>query len=400
MLKGKKILLGITGGIAAYKAAFLARLLVEKGATVKTVMTPYATEFITPLTLSTLTNNATSVAFFNKETSEWDSHVELGLWADLMLIAPATANSIGKMANGLADNLLLTAYLSAKCPVFVAPAMDLDMYAHASVHKNLKQLREYGNYILEPEEGKLASGLVGKGRLMEPARIVEELEQFFGKKKRLAGKKVLLTTGPTHEKIDPVRFIGNYSSGKMGFELAEAFAEEGAEVTLITGPVSLVLKNPQIKRIDVVSAAEMYQAAQENFQAQDIGVMVAAVSDFAPCKTAVEKIKRKSEELNLTLKATKDIAAELGKQKTNKQLLVGFALETTNEEENARGKLEKKNLDMIVLNSLRDKGAGFQADTNKVTIIRKDGISKAYELKSKADVALDIVENVIDLLKK
>ncbi len=400
MLKGKKILLGITGGIAAYKAAFLARLLVEKGATVKTVMTPYATEFITPLTLSTLTNNATSVAFFNKETSEWDSHVELGLWADLMLIAPATANSIGKMASGLADNLLLTAYLSAKCPVFVAPAMDLDMYAHASVHKNLKQLREYGNYILEPEEGKLASGLVGKGRLMEPARIVEELEQFFGKKKRLAGKKVLLTTGPTHEKIDPVRFIGNYSSGKMGFELAEAFAEEGAEVTLITGPVSLVLKNPQIKRIDVVSAAEMYQAAQENFQAQDIGVMVAAVSDFAPCKTAVEKIKRKSEELNLILKATKDIAAELGKQKTNKQLLVGFALETTNEEENARGKLEKKNLDMIVLNSLRDKGAGFQADTNKVTIIRKDGISKAYELKSKADVALDIVENIIDLLKK
>ena len=395
MLENKKIVLGITGSIAAYKACVLARLLIKKGAEVQVVMTPAAKEFITPLTLSTLTQKPVVSEFFDRRDGSWNSHVNLGLWADAMLVAPASASTIGKMANGIADNMLVTTYLSMRAPVFVAPAMDLDMYAHPSTQQNLQRLAGYGNHIIEPGTGFLASTLEGKGRMEEPERIVEVLEQFFAKESRLSGKKVLITAGPTYEKIDPVRFIGNYSSGKMGFALAEVCAEQGAEVTLVSGPVTLTTKHPSIRRIDVESAAEMYDAATRNFAAADIAILCAAVADFTPKVAADKKIKRKGDDMLLRLEPTQDIAAALGAVKRKKQTLVGFALETDNELANARDKMKRKNLDFIVLNSLQDAGAGFRVDTNKVTIIDRHHGLTAYDTKSKKEVAEDIVEFIV-----
>ena len=405
MLENKKIVLGITGSIAAYKACILARLLIKKGAEVQVVMTPAAKEFITPLTLATLTQKPVVSEFFDRRDGSWHSHVNLGLWADAMLIAPASASTIGKMANGIADNMLVTTYLSMKqsptsegkdnTPVFVAPAMDLDMYAHPSTQANLQKLQSYGNHIIEPATGFLASKLEGKGRMEEPEKIVEVLEQFFAKQQKLAGKKVLITAGPTYEKIDPVRFIGNYSSGKMGFALAEVCAEQGAEVTLVSGPVMLQTKHPGIKRIDVESAQQMYEAATKHFPKADIAILCAAVADFTPKTTADKKIKRKGDNLKLELQPTKDIAAALGAVKKKKQVLVGFALETDNEQKNAKEKMERKNFDFIVLNSLQDKGAGFRVDTNKVTIIGRHNDLTAYDIKSKREVAEDIIGYVI-----
>ena len=398
MLGNKKIVLGITGSIAAYKACILVRLLIKKGAEVQVVMTPSAKEFITPLTLATLTKKPVVSEFFDRRDGSWHSHVSLGLWADAMLIAPASASTVGKMANGIADNMLVTTYLSMKAPVFVAPAMDLDMYAHPSTQQNLRKLASYGNHIIEPGTGHLASDLEGKGRMEEPERIVEVLEQFFAKQSVLSGKKVLITAGPTYEKIDPVRFIGNYSSGKMGFALAEVCAEQGAEVTLVSGPVTLTAKHPAIHRVDVESAAEMYEAATHNFPDADIAILCAAVADFTPKVSADKKIKRKGDNLTLELQPTRDIAAALGKVKREGQVMVGFALETNDELDNARKKLKEKNLDFIVMNSLQDKGAGFRVDTNKVTIIDRQGLT-AYDTKSKREVAEDIVEFLIHLLK-
>lgn len=398
MLENKKIVLGITGSIAAYKACILVRLLIKKGAEVQVVMTPAAKEFITPLTLSTLTQKPVVSEFFDRRDGSWHSHVALGLWADAMIVAPASASTIGKMANGIADNMLITTYLSMRAPVFVAPAMDLDMYAHPSTQANLKTLQSYGNYIIEPGTGFLASKLEGKGRMEEPEMIVEALEQYFVKQQKLAGKKVLITAGPTYEKIDPVRFIGNYSSGKMGFALAEVCAEQGAEVTLVTGPVTLTTNHPAIKRIDVESAAEMYAAATKAFPKADIAILCAAVADFTPKKTADKKIKRKGDDLKLELQPTQDIAAALGTVKKKKQVLVGFALETNDELKNAQEKLKRKNLDFIVMNSLQDKGAGFRVDTNKVTIIDKHSLT-AYDTKSKREVAEDIIEHLIQISK-
>ena len=395
MLENKKIVLGITGSIAAYKACILARLLIKKGAEVQVVMTPSAKEFITPLTLATLTQKPVVSEFFDRKDGSWHSHVSLGLWADAMLIAPASASTIGKMANGIADNMLVTTYLSMRAPMFVAPAMDLDMYAHPSTQANLQKLQSYGNHIIEPGTGFLASKLEGKGRMEEPEKIVEALEQFFAQQKQLAGKKVLITAGPTYEKIDPVRFIGNYSSGKMGFALAEVCAEQGAEVTLVCGPVVLQAKHPGIKRIDVESAREMYDAATKHFPKADITILCAAVADFTPKTTADKKIKRKGDNLKLELQPTQDIAAALGAVKKKKQVLVGFALETDNELQNAQDKMERKNLDLIVLNSLQDKGAGFRVDTNKVTIIDRHNGLTAYDTKSKREVAEDIVEFIV-----
>ena len=395
MLENKKIVLGITGSIAAYKACILARLLIKKGAEVQVVMTPSAKEFITPLTLATLTQKPVVSEFFDRRDGSWHSHVSLGLWADAMLIAPASASTIGKMANGIADNMLVTTYLSMRAPVFVAPAMDLDMYAHPSTQANLQKLQSYGNHIIEPGTGFLASKLEGKGRMEEPEKIVEALEQFFAQQQKLAGKKVLITAGPTYEKIDPVRFIGNYSSGKMGFALAEVCAEQGAEVTLVSGPVVLQAKHPGIKRIDVESAREMYEAATKHFPKADITILCAAVADFTPKTTADKKIKRKGDNLKLELQPTQDIAAALGAVKKKKQVLVGFALETDNELQNAQDKMERKNLDLIVLNSLQDKGAGFRVDTNKVTIIDRHNGLTAYDTKSKREVAEDIVEFIV-----
>lgn len=398
MLGNKKIVLGITGSIAAYKACILVRLLIKKGAEVQVVMTPSAKEFITPLTLATLTKKPVVSEFFDRRDGSWHSHVSLGLWADAMLIAPASASTVGKMANGIADNMLVTTYLSMKAPVFVAPAMDLDMYAHPSTQQNLRKLASYGNHIIEPGTGHLASDLEGKGRMEEPERIVEVLEQFFAKQSVLSGKKVLITAGPTYEKIDPVRFIGNYSSGKMGFALAEVCAEQGAEVTLVSGPVTLTAKHPAIHRVDVESAAEMYEAATHNFPYADIAILCAAVADFTPKVSADKKIKRKGDSLTLELQPTRDIAAALGEVKREGQVMVGFALETNDELDNARKKLKEKNLDFIVMNSLQDKGAGFRVDTNKVTIIDRQGLT-AYDTKSKREVAEDIVEFLIHLLK-
>ena len=395
MLENKKIVLGITGSIAAYKACILARLLIKKGAEIQVVMTPSAKEFITPLTLATLTQKPVVSEFFDRRDGSWHSHVSLGLWADAMLIAPASASTIGKMANGMADNMLVTTYLSMRAPVFVAPAMDLDMYAHPSTQANLQKLQSYGNHIIEPGTGFLASKLEGKGRMEEPEKIVEALEQFFAQQQKLAGKKVLITAGPTYEKIDPVRFIGNYSSGKMGFALAEVCAEHGAEVTLVSGPVVLQAKHPGIKRIDVESAREMYEAATKHFPKADITILCAAVADFTPKTTADKKIKRKGDNLKLELQPTQDIAAALGAVKKKKQVLVGFALETDNELQNAQDKMERKNLDLIVLNSLQDKGAGFRVDTNKVTIIDRHNGLTAYDTKSKREVAEDIVEFIV-----
>lgn len=398
MLENKKIVLGITGGIAAYKACNLARLLIKKGAEVQVVMTPSAKEFITPLTLSTLTHKPVVSEFFDRRDGSWHSHVDIGLWADAMIIAPATASSIGKMANGIADNMLITTYLSMKAPVFVAPAMDLDMYAHPSTQQNIKQLVSYGNHIIEPGTGFLASKLEGKGRMEEPEKIVEVLEKHFSKSQSLTGKSVLITAGPTYEKIDPVRFVGNYSSGKMGYALAEACAKQGAEVTLVSGPVMLQTKHPAIRRIDVESAQEMYSAATTHFPQADIAILSAAVADFTPETTADKKIKRKGDELVLNLRPTQDIAAALGAIKNDKQLLVGFALETDNEVQNAQDKMKRKNFDFIVLNSLQDKGAGFRVDTNKITIIDRQQGTTAYEKKSKQEVAEDIVEYIVSKL--
>ena len=398
MLENKKIVLGITGGIAAYKACNLARLLIKKGAEVQVVMTPSAKEFITPLTLSTLTHKPVVSEFFDRRDGSWHSHVDIGLWADAMIIAPATASSIGKMANGIADNMLITTYLSMKAPVFVAPAMDLDMYAHPSTQQNIQRLVSYGNHIIEPGTGFLASKLEGKGRMEEPEKIVEVLEKHFSKQQSLTGKSVLITAGPTYEKIDPVRFVGNYSSGKMGYALAEACAKQGAEVILVSGPVMLQTKHPAIRRIDVESAQEMYDAATTHFPKADIAILSAAVADFTPETTADKKIKRKGDELVLNLRPTQDIAAALGAIKNDKQLLVGFALETDNEVQNAQDKMKRKNFDFIVLNSLQDKGAGFRVDTNKITIIDRQQGTTAYETKSKQEVAEDIVEYIVSKL--
>ncbi len=401
MLNGKHILLGITGGIAAYKCAALARLLVKKGAEVKVVMTPIARQFVTPLTMATVTKNPIVVDFFDPENGAWNSHVSLGMWADLYLIAPATANSIGKMAHGVADNLLLTSYLSAKCPVFIAPAMDLDMYAHPTTTRNLETLKADGVHIVEPETGFLASGLEGKGRMAEPETIVEAIDAFFEEKQDLAGKTVVITAGPTYEKLDPVRFIGNYSSGKMGFAIAEECAKRGAKVKLIAGPVSVKAVHENIERIDVESALEMRDAAVRLANDADIIVLSAAVADYRPATMADHKIKReKTGAMTIELVPNPDIAAELGKMKKDGQLIFGFALETNDEQFNATGKCERKNFDFIVLNSLNDKNAGFRYDTNKVTIIDRDGSITPYDLKSKVLVAKDIIDYTIKKLNK
>ena len=399
MLKGKHIILGVTGSIAAYKAAYLVRGLVKKGAEVQVVITPAGKEFITPLTLATLSSHPVISEFFSNRDGTWNSHVDLGLWADVMLIAPATASTIGKMAHGVADNMLVTTYLSCKAPVFVAPAMDLDMFAHPTTQQNLDRLRSFGNRIIEPAEGELASHLVGKGRMEEPDRIIAVLEEFFASQEILKNKRILITAGPTYEKIDPVRFIGNYSSGKMGFALAEACAEMGAEVTLIAGPVSLSTHHPRIQRINVESAESMWNAAVDQFPQTDAGILCAAVADYRPAVEAQEKIKREQTgEMVLRLIPNKDIAASLGAMKRADQRLVGFALETHDEAHHAADKLRRKNLDFIVLNSLRDSGAGFRCDTNKITIIDAQGETTAYPLKSKQEVALDIVRKLATLL--
>ena len=431
MLKGKKIVLGITGSIAAYKACLIIRGLVKAGAEVQVVITPAGKEFITPITLSALTHKPVISEFFAQRDGTWNSHVDLGLWADAMLIAPCTASTLGKMANGIADNMLITTYLSMKAPVFIAPAMDLDMYKHPSTQENMQRLVSFGNHIIEPASGFLASGLEGKGRMEEPERIVAILEESLGEapsKMRgssclekawqnhaqqesmeaqkawqnhaqqespeggMRGKKVLITAGPTYEKIDPVRFIGNYSSGKMGFALAEECAQRGAEVTLVAGPVSMECSEA-IHRIDVESCEEMYQAATAAFKESDAAILCAAVADFRPATQATQKIKREKDDLVLRLEPTHDIAAALGKMKTEKQVLVGFALETNDEEVNAKKKLEKKNLDFIVLNSLQNKGTCFQSDENQISIISKEG-QRDYEKKSKQAVARDIVDEI------
>ncbi|WP_346857605.1 bifunctional phosphopantothenoylcysteine decarboxylase/phosphopantothenate--cysteine ligase CoaBC [uncultured Draconibacterium sp.] len=396
-LEGKNIILGITGSIAAYKAAMLLRLLIKEGAEVQVVITPAGKEFITPVTLSALSNKPVVSEFFGANDGSWNSHVDLGLWADIMLIAPATATTIGKMANGIADNMLVTTYLSAKCPVLVAPAMDLDMFAHPSTQRNISILKEYGNSIVEPGEGELASGLSGKGRMEEPEKILEIVVEQLSRKKKLLNKTVLVTAGPTYEKIDPVRFIGNHSSGKMGYAIAEELAKQGAQVTLVSGPVSVSTNNRNINVVKVVSAQEMYAASISAFKNCDAAVMCAAVADFTPVKTEDQKTKRGKENWNIELEPTKDIAAELGRVKTKKQVLVGFALETNDEVANAQKKLFKKNLDFIVLNSLNDKGAGFGVDTNKITIVDRNNNQQVFELKSKVEVAKDIVEKIVEV---
>lgn len=397
-MKGKKIVLGITGSIAAYKAAVLTRGLIKKGAEVQIVITPAGREFITPITLSALTSKPVISEFFSQRDGTWHSHVDLGLWADAMIVAPATASTIGKMAHGIADNMLVTTYLSMKAPVFVAPAMDLDMFAHPSTQHNLDILRSYGNHIIEPAAGELASHLIGKGRMEEPEKIIEVLEQFFASRQDLQGRKVVITAGPTYEKIDPVRFIGNYSSGKMGYALAEECAERGAEVTLISGPVSLNPVHPNIHRISVESAAQMHQAAISSFSSADAGILCAAIADFTPEECSNQKIKRGEDDLVIRLKPTHDIASELGKMKTENQRLVGFALETNDEIAHAQSKLERKNLDFIVMNSLNDAGAGFRCDTNKISIIDAQGIT-SYSLKPKKEVAKDIVDKLVSLFR-
>ena len=418
MLKGKKIVLGITGSIAAYKACYIIRGLVKAGAEVQVVITPAGKEFITPITLSALTQKPVVSEFFSQRDGTWHSHVKLGLWADAMLIAPCTASTLGKMAHGVADNMLVTTYLSMKAPVFIAPAMDLDMYQHPTTQQNMERLRSFGNHIIEPQSGFLASGLEGKGRMEEPEKIVEYLDHFFdaqgtspvsrslslGEDRNegspLISKKILITAGPTHEKIDPVRFIGNYSSGKMGFALAEECARRGAEVTLIAGPVNcqLSIENRQIvNRIDVESCDEMYKAATEVFPQMDAAILCAAVADFRPEQQATQKIKREGDDLIIRLKPNPDIAAALGKMKKENQLLVGFALETNDEEANAHKKLKKKNLDFIVLNSLQNKGTCFQSDENQISIISHDG-QKDYEKKSKQAVAADIIDELVQRL--
>ncbi len=396
-MEGKKIVLGVTGSIAAYKAAILIRGLIRRGAEVQVIITPAGKEFITPVTLSALTGKPVISEFFARRDGTWHSHVDLGLWADALVIAPATASTIGKMANGIADNMLVTTYLSMKAPVFVAPAMDRDMFAHPSTRRNLDTLRAYGNYVIEPAEGELASRLVGKGRMEEPEKIIEVMDAFFAREQELAGKKILVTAGPTHEKIDPVRFLGNYSSGKMGFALAEECASRGADVVLVTGPVALETGHPRIRRVDVEDAAEMYEAATCEFADADAALLCAAVADFTPVKSINHKLKRGEETIALCLEPTRDIAAALGRVKKSGQRLVGFALETDDEISSAQEKLERKNLDFIVLNSLNDPGAGFRCDTNKITLIDRRGITP-YPLKSKRDVARDIIDRLVAIV--
>lgn len=396
MLKGKKIVLGITGSIAAYKSCLIIRALIKHGAEVQVVITPSGKEFITPITLSALTHKPVISEFFSQRDGTWYSHVDLGLWADAMLIAPCTASTLGKMAHGVADNMLITTYLSMKAPVFIAPAMDLDMFQHPSTQANLQQLKSYGNHIIEPASGFLASGLEGKGRMEEPERIVEQLDKFFNSTADLRGKHIMITAGPTYEKIDPVRFIGNYSSGKMGYALAEECYRRGAEVTLISGPVNLSCSEG-IRRIDVESCEEMYEQAIKAFPQQHAAILCAAVADFKPENVAETKIKREKDDLLLRLKPTQDIASTLGKMKTSDQRIIAFALETNNEELNAKQKLEKKNADFIVMNSTRNPGTTFQSYENQITIIHKEG-KKEYAKKPKTDVAKDIVDELATLL--
>jgi phosphopantothenoylcysteine decarboxylase/phosphopantothenate--cysteine ligase len=394
-LSGKHIVLGITGSIAAYKAAILLRGLVKEGAEVQVVMTPAAKEFITPLTMSALSGKPVASEFFSANDGTWHSHVDMGLWADLMLIAPATTATLGKMARGIADNLLITTYLSAKCQVIIAPAMDLDMFQHPANLANIEILRSYGNLIIEPGEGALASGLHGKGRMEEPEIIVEEVVKFFNQKKKLLNKHFLITAGPTYEKIDPVRFIGNYSSGKMGYAIANELSACGAKVTLVSGPVHIKNINPQIQIVQVESATQMHEQCMRIFPEADGAVMCAAVADFTPESYSENKLKRGNDDLIIQLKPTNDIASDLGKIKTSKQILVGFALETNDELINAYSKLKRKNLNFIVLNSMKDAGAGFEVDTNKITIIDKDNNQTFFELKTKTEVAKDIVAQIM-----
>lgn len=396
MLTGKKILIGITGGIAAYKIPLLIRLLKKEGAEVKVIASSMALEFVTPLTLSTLSGNPIYTEFHNRKNGEWNSHVDLGMWADLFLIAPVTANTMGKMVNGIADNLLLTTYLSVKCPVLFAPAMDLDMYQHPSTKANVKKLVEYGHYLIEPTEGELASGLCGEGRMEEPESVFKIIKDQLKKKVDLAGKKVLVSAGPTHEAIDPVRFIANRSSGLMGYSIAEELANRGAEVLLVSGPTKLSAKHQSIVTKQVVSANEMYCACVDSFANVDIAIMTAAVADYKPAVVSGSKIKKSENIMSLELVPTPDILAELGKLKTDKQFLVGFALETDDEEINAKKKLDNKNLDFIVLNSLNDEGAGFGVPTNRITILEKSLKKTEYELKSKTEVATDIVNRIVE----
>jgi len=403
MLKGKKILIGVTGGIAAYKTASVIRLLVREGAGVKVIMTSHAKEFITPLTLATLSKNPVLTEFYNPENGDWNSHIDLGIWADLFLIAPATANSIAKMANGIADNLLLTTYLSARCPVFVAPSMDSDMLNHPATIINIETLKAFGNIILEPETGELASGLTGKGRMAEPEEIVKEIKSFFTKKKinkPLSGKRILINAGPTRESIDPVRFISNHSSGKMGIALADAAADYGAAVDLVLGPVNVSPSNSNIRITRVVTTGEMASECISRFPGCDIAILSAAVADFTPLRTEKEKIKKNGRDLVLKLKPTTDIADALGKMKKPSQLLAGFALETGSGISNAKDKMRRKNLDLIVLNSLTDRGAGFGYDTNRITIIDRNNNIDRFGLKSKKETARDILDKVVAMIKK
>ena len=401
MLKGKKVVLGITGSIAAYKACLIIRELIKRGAEVQVVITPAGKEFITPITLSALTQKPVISEFFSQRDGSWNSHVALGLWADAMLVAPCTASTLGKMAHGIADNMLITTYLSMKAPVFIAPAMDLDMFAHPSTQQNIELLQSRGNHIIEPQSGFLASGLEGKGRMEEPEAIVDSLDVYF-EKKDLLGKRIMITAGPTYERIDPVRFIGNYSSGKMGFSLAEECARRGADVTVIAGPVSINKVGGNslgIKRIDVESAMQMYKTATDLFPEMDAGILCAAVADFRPSEVSEQKIKRRGEDLTIRLVPNPDIAASIGTMKRQNQILVGFALETNDEHHNAVKKLEKKNLDFIVLNSLRNQGTCFKTDENQISIISREN-EKEYEKKSKREVASDIIDELVNYLNR
>jgi phosphopantothenoylcysteine decarboxylase / phosphopantothenate---cysteine ligase len=398
MLTGKKILIGVTGSIAAYKIPLLVRLLVKEGALVQVILTENARDFITPLTISTLSKRPALTYPFNPEDGTWNNHVEMGGWADLMIIAPASAATISKMVSGQADNLLMTTYLSAKCPVFFAPAMDLDMYKHVATQKNIEQLTGYGHTLIEPQVGELASGLCGAGRMEEPEKILAAIKDFFLTGDQLKNQKVLITAGPTYEPVDPVRFIGNYSTGLMGFSLAHEAARRGAEVTLVCGPTHLKAEHDSIRRIDVQTAGEMLQAVTKAFGDAKITIMSAAVADFTPAQTADKKIKKAGAPIHLDLKPTTDILAELGKRKKDHQLLAGFALETDNELQNARKKLNTKNLDLIVLNSLKDQGAGFGSNTNKVTILDRHGNQYEFPLKSKKEVAADILDKIVEML--